>query len=859
MKKIFFLTLLCLFSTWNIGGQTNPPPGTQSITLKVKPNQEFKLGLIAREGATEAWVELDGQNMKAVTIGSSPTVPTVFNFTSTSGNVKVYGSFHIFGCPANGEIITELDATGYTPLEQLYCNNNSITKLSVERCSNLTTLSCSENPLDTLDVTSCQALKDLACFKNGLKGIDLTQNKHLIRLQCPENIMTRLDLTANEELQEVHAGKNQLETIKFPKKNAIHLLYAYENKLNTLDLSSLPLLDDVDIYDNRLESLDLSACPKIESLDCSENHIGQLDVTASKDVITSLSCSDNEISELEIAGCKDLNYVNASNNKLTSLLLDNLPNLEKIYLYGNQLEVLDAQDCTSLSTLSLNDNAMYACSLNNLFNSLATPTVQGKLQIGGNPGAATSTTTLAVQKNWNVDVTGDGTGCSSGTVDAPPAGTPVIKLATKPGSTISVTMRVYSPDMFVWIESTPGTFKKEAISYDYDNPSVFSIACPGDSVKLYSNVADFSCSKNGDAITAVDASNNPELGTLYCHENAITTLNVSGCPYLMDLSCGKNQIKKLDLTGINYLQYLFCYENQLDELNLSHCKSIEELECSSNNISVLDLSHMSRATTIMCHTNNIKELNLSSCKKLTEFSCANNQLTTLNMDSCQSLLGFSCGSNQLSKLDVTKCEKLNRLFCSVNRQLEQVIIKPQSALQQFSAMECALKNLDLSQLPQLTKALLSHNPLQEITINGCPKLNNLAIDHCEISACEMNQLFQELPTVAQGELKIAENPDVAGTKTETATAKGWTADVKGDGTGCASSVTAINQNTIVIAGHESIEVMTPVVSQVAIYDIAGHQVAHFTTEPLEPVSIQVQASRAYIVSINGRAQKVYVK
>ncbi len=442
--------------------------------------------------------------------------------------------------------------------------------------------------------------------------------------------------------------------------------------------------------------------------------------------------------------------------------------------------------------------------------------------------------------------------------DTPPAGTPVIKLTTKPGSTIAVTMRVYDPNMYVWIETTSGSFRKELISADYDNPSNFKIDCPGNTVNLYSHVADFSCSNNKDAITAIDASNNPDLGTLYCHVNAIETLKVTGCPYLIDLSCGKNKLKELDLTGINYLQYLFCYENQLDKLDISHCKLIQELECSSNRLEVLDLSHMSKATTIMCQDNQIKELNLLSCKKLQEFSCAKNQIKTLNLDSCVSLQGFSCGSNLLTSLDVSQCTNLNRLFCSENPNLSEIKLAP-NQLQQFSAMECGLQEMTLANMPNLTKAMFSKNPMKAFTLENCDKLNNLVLDQCQISVCDLNEAIKNLPITTGGTLKIAGNPDVETAKTADAQQRGWTVDVQGDGSGCSAGIKAMNEQEIVSTYRSTIEVMTPRASQVAVYDMAGRMVANITTSAHTPIAIPVENRKPYVVAIDQNTHKVFVK
>lgn len=415
MKKLLLSVMLCLMAMCHGGAQNTPPAGTKSISLKVQPNKEFMFGLIATSGHEKAWIELQQQQFTPLTIGDSPTMPTVFKFTSTTGQVKIYGSFHILGCPANGDIIEELDATGYTPLQQLYCNNNNIKKLGLKGCENLMLLSCSENPLDTLDVTSCPQLSDMASFKCGLKGIDLSRNSQLVKLQCPENMISSLDLTACTALQDVSVGKNKLTTIEFPTQNKIKLFYGYQNELQALNLKNLPLLKELDIYSNNIKHLDLSTCSQLQSIDCSENNLSSLDLTACHATLNDLSCSNNQLSTLKVENCTALTYMNASNNHLRELSLKGLKNIEKIYLYSNALDsVAHINNCQALNTLSIADNAMSACRLNALYRALPKRAEQGILEIKGNPEALTSSTALASNKNWALDVEGDGSGCSAG-------------------------------------------------------------------------------------------------------------------------------------------------------------------------------------------------------------------------------------------------------------------------------------------------------------------------------------------------------------------------------------------------------------------------------------------------------------
>ena len=135
MTKKALLLLLTLLTTSAMWAQSVPPMGTKCITLEVQPGKTFQFGLIARSDAQQAWIELQEGEFTPLSIGDNPSVPTVFKYTSTAGRVKIYGSFHVFGCPANGAAITGVDATNFTPLEQLYCDNNALTTLSVKGCT----------------------------------------------------------------------------------------------------------------------------------------------------------------------------------------------------------------------------------------------------------------------------------------------------------------------------------------------------------------------------------------------------------------------------------------------------------------------------------------------------------------------------------------------------------------------------------------------------------------------------------------------------------------------------------------------------------------------------------------------------
>ena len=144
--------------------------------------------------------------------------------------------------------IKELDLSGCTALEYLYCKTSDFERLNIQ---------------------DCKELKELWCYECKLKKLELSSFPHLKKLYCGYNDLTKLDLSVVPELEELDCGGNPL---------------------GSLDVSKNTVLRGLWCPDNSLTSLDLSANKQLCLLNCSHNDIGSESMTA---LLTSLPQADS--------------------------------------------------------------------------------------------------------------------------------------------------------------------------------------------------------------------------------------------------------------------------------------------------------------------------------------------------------------------------------------------------------------------------------------------------------------------------------------------------------------------------------------------------------------------------------------
>ena len=400
--------------------------------------------------------------------------------------------------------------TVYGDIINFDCSDNitKVTALDLSHNTQLTYLDCSSNPLSSLDVSKNTQLTKLDCSSNPLSSLDVSNNTQLTSLDCYSNQLTALDVSKNTQLTR---------------------LICPNNRLTSLDVSKNTQLEILDCYTNRLTSLDVSHNTQLEELYCYSNSLSNLDVSHNTQ-LTKLSCYSNQ---------------------LTSLDVSNNTQLKKLYCYDNKF-----------TTATLDD---IFCALPD-----RTGNTNGKIQPIFNSSSPNHATVLATNaanataKNWkvqysdgNVDITTTGS-YVCGTPHPEPNMSRYITLTVAKDSAIRLDFKAAAAGTPVRIVSGSNT---QDITVGTSWTGFSSYTADGTTMTVYGDLTSFDCSKNGENLTALDASNNTQLKALYCSYNTLSSLDVSKNTKLTVLSCFNNKLSRLDLSKNTQLRELFCYGN----------------------------------------------------------------------------------------------------------------------------------------------------------------------------------------------------------------------------------------------------------------------------------------------------------
>lgn len=101
-------------------------------------------------------------------------------------------------------------------------------------------------------------------------------------------------------------------------------------------------------------------------LDCHYNKLTSLDVSGMPQLQT-LKCSENKLTSLNVSGLTNLKYLDFSYNNMTAFNATALSNLTTLTCFNNQLTSLVVENLTKLETLDCHSNSLTALSLTGLW------------------------------------------------------------------------------------------------------------------------------------------------------------------------------------------------------------------------------------------------------------------------------------------------------------------------------------------------------------------------------------------------------------------------------------------------------------------------------------------------------------
>lgn len=689
-------------------------------------------------------VNIPDVTFKAELLSASPTVQKAQNFSdqwikidanndgeiqeSEAQQVKLLAlsDFLIFN-------VTGID--GFSNLESLRINSSLITTLDISGLANLKTLNCLNMPiLSTLNVSGATNLNNLGLFSiPNISALNVNSLTNLTKLNCIGTSIVSLNISELPNLTEIlYSGNAATTSMILNELPSLTKLDCAFNNLNTLTATGLPALIDLNCSGNQLTNL--NGFPNLVKLNCENNKLTVLNVS-SLNALSELYCGGNELISLNVNGLANLTKLSCAynkfatfslsglpnlvsldcgnNNELTSVTLQNLPNLQEFAVIGNvnssaiplgRLTNLSLSGLPNLQKLKCNNGVLTSLNLNGLTSLTELDCARNQIT-SLNVSNLPNLQKLVCDTNpiSNLDVSNLSN---------------LIELSCAGGYVINAQLTANLTSLNV-----SGLANLKKLHCAFSLLTTLNLTGLASLEELY-------CDGIGNdlgRLTSLNVNGLANLKKLSCNNQQLTSLNVSNLVNLTDLHCSHNHITSLDLTGLINLKVLDYTYNQLANLNLVNLPSLTTLNCSYNQLVTLNVLNLTNLKNLYCTNNQLATLNLSGLNNLIHLDYSHNQLTLSNISGLSAnLQSLNCSANDLTSLDVSGLTNLIVLDCNSN-QLPSLDVSSLTNLKNLNCSNNQIPSLELSNLPNIETLNCSQNLIENLNIFWLNNLNSL---HC---------------------------------------------------------------------------------------------------------------------------------
>lgn len=216
-----------------------------------------------------------------------------------------------------------------------------------------------------------------------LENLKTSHMKKLSAVEFTRVKKKSFDFTKNSELYLLSFYGSNVSKVKLKKDNKIkNVDFLSCKKIKEIDLTQFPLLESLEVSKVSIKKMDFSQCKylrelywkkgnlkniifgsknsKLEYLDLTENKLTSLDLNGCT-ALAYLECSSNPMKKLDVSTCKKLQGLYCGNMKLKQLDLSKNTELTALSCYLNQINHLDLRKNKELNYLSC-----YECELEQL-------------------------------------------------------------------------------------------------------------------------------------------------------------------------------------------------------------------------------------------------------------------------------------------------------------------------------------------------------------------------------------------------------------------------------------------------------------------------------------------------------------
>lgn len=200
-----------------------------------------------------------------------------------------------------------------------------------------------------------------ACSDNDDNGSG-DDNRYPVQITPTENITKYFDPTFAQALKDRGIIPSADEIYGRDVLN-VAIINISGNPLNSEShLSSLAGIEcfrnlkELDAKSNDLSTLDLSYNTELETVRLSNNRLTSLTLPKRDEGLHILECGKNRLTSLDLSGLDDLERVDASDNLLTSINVTGCTDLTTLYLNNNSLSAINISGSPRLTAFSCEDN-----------------------------------------------------------------------------------------------------------------------------------------------------------------------------------------------------------------------------------------------------------------------------------------------------------------------------------------------------------------------------------------------------------------------------------------------------------------------------------------------------------------------
>ena len=223
----------------------------------------------------------------------------------------IYSSIDLSILPLLEEFSVQGSINGY-PINNLNINNHMLKKLFIHSTN-----------IVNLNLINAPNLEELTVSQNKqLVGLNVDNNIKLKKISLNQNNFSSINLNNNRELENLTIYENNFNTINLENNPNLTYLNLSQNNLTSLDLHNNNLLRQLDVKNNNLESLILNA-QNLTSINASNNKLSSLNLNNIGGIVGNINLKNNKLTSLDLRNFSQVYDLDVSDNLLKELYLPN--------------------------------------------------------------------------------------------------------------------------------------------------------------------------------------------------------------------------------------------------------------------------------------------------------------------------------------------------------------------------------------------------------------------------------------------------------------------------------------------------------------------------------------------------------